>query len=228
MQKTISDIEQSSFVPSTDRKAILINGWEGAVKQFLENGIITQPEEQRLLAFKRRFTLTEGDLNKNGAHTGLVKAGVLRDVLEGIVPKRFSFSGSLPVNLQKAEQLVWAFSNSKYLEHKVRREYVGGSHGVSVRVAKGVYYHANAFRGRAVDYTETVYVDTGLVVITDKNIYFTGPRKSLRLPYAKIVSFAPLNNGIGLTRDAANAKAQFFLTGDGWFTYNLVTNLSKL
>jgi hypothetical protein len=29
-------------------------------------------------------------------------------------------------------------------------------------------------------------------------------------------------------RDAANAKPQFFITGDGWFTYNLVTNLSQL
>jgi hypothetical protein len=57
-------------------------------------------------------------------------------------------------------------------------------------------------------------------VVTDKNIYFTGPRKSLRLPYRKIVSFEPFSDGVGVMRDAATAKPQIFVTGDGWFTYN--------
>ena len=228
LEKTLSEIEQSSFVPLTERKALLINGWETSVRKFLEDGIIDSTAECRLVAFKQRFALTQVDLNKNGAHTRLVQAAVLRDVLNGIVPQRFSFGENLPVNLQKGEQLVWAFPGSKYLEDKVRREYVGGSQGVSVRVMKGVYYHIGAFKGHAVEHTESVHVDTGCVLVTNKNIYFAGPRKSLRLPYAKIVSFQSFSNGIGVTRDAANAKAQFFLTGDGWFTYNLVMNLSKL
>jgi len=47
-------------------------------------------------------------------------------------------------------------------------------------------------------------------------------------PYAKIVSFEPFSDGLGLVRDAAIAKPQIFVTGDGWFTYNLVTNLSRI
>lgn len=31
-----------------------------------------------------------------------------------------------------------------------------------------------------------------------------------------------------LMRDAASAKPQIFITGDGWFTYNLVTNLAQI
>jgi hypothetical protein len=228
LEKKISEIEQSSFVPLTERKALLINSWEGAVKRFLEEGIIDSAAEGSLVAFKQRFSLSTDDLDHNGAHTKLVQAAVLRDVLNGTVPQRFSFSGNLPVNLQKSEQLVWAFPNSKYLEDKVRREYVGGSRGASIRVMKGVYYHVGAFKGHSVEHTESVHVDTGWVFITSKHIYFAGPRKSLRLPYAKIVSFDSFANGIGVTRDAVNAKPQFFLTGDGWFTYNLVTNLSKL
>ena len=114
------------------------------------------------------------------------------------------------------------------VEDKVRREFVGGSQGVSVRVTKGVYYRVGAFKGHAVEHTESVHIDTGWVFVTNKNIYFAGPKKSLRLPYAKIVSFQSFSDGIGVTRDAATAKAQSFLTGEGWFTYNLVTNLSKL
>ncbi len=71
-------------------------------------------------------------------------------------------------------------------------------------------------------------VDHGLFVVTNKNVYFAGPHKSLRLPYSKIVSFQLFSDGMGLTRDAASAKPQVFVTNDGWFTYNLVTNLAKL
>jgi hypothetical protein len=72
-----------------------------------------------------------------------------------------------------------------------------------------------------------VLVDTGLVVVTDKNIYFSGPAKSLRIPYTKIVSFLPFEDGIGVIRDTPTAKPQIFTNGDGWFTYNLVTNLAQ-
>ena len=93
---------------------------------------------------------------------------------------------------------------------------------------QGVYYGVGAFKGHPVEHTERVLLDTGLVVVTGRNLYFAGPEKSLRIPYVKIVSFEPFSNGIGLTRDAATAKAQIFVTGDGWFTYNLVTNLARI
>jgi len=123
---------------------------------------------------------------------------------------------------------VWVFQRCDYLEDKIHRQYEGGSQGVSIRVMKGVYYRMGAFKGQAVDRTERVHVDTGLVVVTDKNIYFAGPAESLRIPYTKIVSFQPFSDGIGVIRDAASAKPQIFVTHDGWFTYNLVTNLAKL
>lgn len=228
LEKTIAEIEQSSFVPPTERKALLTKGWENSVEQFLEDGILDTTEEKRLVEFKERFALSQSELDRNGALTKTAKAAVLRDVLNGVIPQRMSVDGNLPVNLQKGEQIVWAFSGSKYLEDKTRRQFVGGSQGVSVRVMKGVYYRVGAFKGQAVEHTERVHIDTGWVVVTNKNIYFAGPRKSVRLPYAKIVSFEPFSDGIGVMRDTATAKPQIFVTGDGWFTYNLVTNLSQI
>jgi len=46
--------------------------------------------------------------------------------------------------------------------------------------------------------------------------------------YEKIVSFESYEDGIGLQRDAASVKPQSFVTGDGWFTYNLITNLAQM
>lgn len=228
LENNILKIEQSSFVPFIERKALLIKSWENSVEQFLEDGILDVTEEKRLVEFKERFTLTQSDLDKNGALTKITKAAVLRDILNGEIPQRMSVNGHLSINLQKGEQVVWAFPGSKYLEDKTRRQFVGSSHSVSFRVMKGVYYRVGAFKGHAVENIERVHIDTGMVVVTNMNIYFVGPKKSLRLPYSKIVSFESYNNGIGVMRDLVSAKPQIFVTGDGWFTYNLVTNLSKI
>lgn len=228
LEKNITEIELSKFVPSADRKALLIKGWENAVEQFLQDRVLEESEEKRLVEFKDRFALSQNELDVNGALTKVTKAAVLRDVLNGIVPQRVKFDESLHINFQKGELVVWAFLGSQYLEDKTSRKFVGGSQGVSVRVAKGVYYRVGAFKGQAVEHTDRVLVDTGSVVVTNKNIYFVGSKKSIRLPYAKIISFEPYSNGIGVMRDAATAKPQIFVTGDGWFTYNLVTNLAKM
>ena len=228
LDKAIAEIEKSCPLPSLDRKSLLVEGWEICVNQFLEDSILDETEEQRLAQFKKHFGLSQEELDKNGAHTMTSKAGVLREVLNGVIPKRMSVDGHLPVNLQKNEQLVWAFPVAYYLEDKTKRQYVGSSQGGSIRIMKGVYYRVGAFKGHTVEHTERVHVDTGWVVITTKHIYFAGPVKSLRIPYSKVVSFLPFSDGVGVVRDTANAKPQIFVTGDGWFSYNLVTNLAQL
>jgi hypothetical protein len=228
LQKKISQIEESSFVPPSERTFLLVKGWEECVNQFLEDGILAEKEEKRLIEFKTRFVLSEEDLDKTGAYTKVTKAAVLRDVLNGILPTPVTIDGNLPINFQKNEQIVWVFSDSHYLEDKTRRQYVGGYQGVSLRIMKGVYYRVGAFKGHPVEDTERVHLDTGVVVTTTKHIYFAGPHKSVRIPYSKIVSYQPLGDGIGIIRDAANAKPQIFVTADGWFIYNLVTNLSRI
>jgi hypothetical protein len=82
--------------------------------------------------------------------------------MTGVIPHRMTVDGNLRFNFQKSEQVVWVFEEVDYLEDKTRRQYVGGSRGVSVRVMKGVYYHIGGFKGHAIDRTERVHVDTGI------------------------------------------------------------------
>lgn len=228
LENKISAIEKSSLIPHAQCKEFLATAWEMAVDQFLEDGILDETEERRLVEFKNHFALSDSDLDKNGALTRTVKAIVLRDVLGGELPTRMSVDGNIPINFQKGEQLVWAFSGADYLEDKVKRQYIGGSKGISVRIMKGVYYRTGTFKGHTIERTERTHIDTGWVVATNKHIYFASPSKSLRIPYSKIISFIPFSDGFGLLRDATTAKPQIFVTGDGWFSYNLVTNLAQL
>ena len=228
LPRLVARIAESSFISQAEQRKTLVEAWSRALDGIMEHGLPDDSAQVRLIQFKKTFKLTELELSAPDAYPRLVKAATLFDLAQGKVPQRFNVTGSIPVNLQKGEQVVWAFWNTNYVEDVTHREYVGASAGVSMRVMKGVYFHTSSFRGRPIDVTTTRQVDSGFFAATQKNLYFAGTRKSMRIPFAKIVSFQSFSDGIGLIRDAANAKRQAFLTGDGWFVYNLVTNLAKL
>jgi hypothetical protein len=224
----IRKVAEESFISEPESKDLLMAAWSSAVDDSLHNGILSEKTENQLVGLKNSLSLTPGDLLQTDAWDRIVKSAVLRDVMSGVIPNRMQFDGRLPLNFQKNEQVVWVFDQVDYLEEKTRREHVGGSRGVSVRVMKGVYYHIGGFKGRTIERTEMVHADTGVVAVTTKQIYFSGARKGFRIPYNKIVSFEPYTDGMGVMRDALSAKPQIFVTHDGWFTYNLVTNLARL
>ena len=219
-------LEYSEFSPS-ERGLLLARAWEAAVEGSLEDGVLSLDEEHALIRYLRRFGLQQSDVDINGAYHNMIKSAVIREAAEGLIPDRLGDVPNVPFNLMKSEQLVWVIDGVDYYEVKTRRERRGTSHGVSIRVAKGLYYRPSTFRSRAVEWEETVHEDTGLLGVTSKHIYFHGPRKRFRIRYDRIVSFDPYEDGLGVMRDAQTAKPQTFRTGDGWFIYNLVTNLAQ-
>ncbi|MBZ5640252.1 MAG: hypothetical protein LAO51_16020 [Acidobacteriia bacterium] len=218
---------ESSLVRKESIPESLVQGWERALHDCLEDNVLSADEESKLMAFAQRFSLTQEQLNERGAYRRAAMNIVLREILEGKTPRSPTISGTVPFNFQKSESLVWVFTGVRYLESRTSRQYVGGYSGVSVRVMKGVYYRTGGFRGRPVDTTQTVQVDAGILGITTQNLYFEGTSKRFRIPYTKIVSFEPYTDGIGVQRDAMTAKPQTFVTGEGWFVYNAVVNLAK-
>ena len=209
-----------------NKKELAIKAWENAADAILSNGPPSKEAEERLLDFSTTNWLDTRELDRNGAYTRIKKSAVLRDLVSGIIPEYDDLYIST-INFSKNEKTVWVFENCTYYEDKIRRTYEGKSQGVSIRIMKGVYYRVGAFKGNPVEHTERVHVDTGQMIVTDKNIYFSGPRYSTKIPYKKIVSYQPYSDGIGLIRSAATAKPQTFVTGDGWFAYNLVMNLTE-
>ena len=223
----LATLAGAHHIAKHEMRRALTTGWEKALDFFLEDSVLSEEEEDKLVAFADHFALTAEELDAHGAQTRAAMAGTLRDVLAGKIPSRLNISGDLAFNLQKSEGLVWAFADVTYYEERTRRSYAGGHTGVSVRVMKGFYLRTGAFRGHPVEHTSTERVDAGALGITTKHIYFAGASKTFRIPYKKIVSFTPYEDGLGIHRDAASAKPQIFVTGEGWFIYNLVVNLAK-
>lgn len=220
-------LASKSSVSKAEQEQLLVEGWITAIDRLLSHGELTELNRHRLLAFARSVGLNREALNGDEAVTMLAKAQTLAEVMCGQVPDRGSSISPPPIKVLQNECIVWVFPQSRYLEDTTQDLYVEGTSGVSVHVRKGVYYHASSFKGHPVDHGDRAYLDTGTCVATSRNLYFVGSSKTMRIPYTQIVSFYPFSNGVGVTRDAAAAKLQAFATGDGWFTYNLFTNLAR-
>jgi hypothetical protein len=213
-------IAQAHNINETRIKSLAVRAWENSLDKFFEDNILSEAEEETLTSYQDYYEFNQADLDKRGYYTKLVKGGVLRDLMEGKIPERVEIKNGMPFILGKDEKLIWYFKN-------VKREYVGRSKGVSVKVMKGVYYRTGSFKGNPVDTTITAHIDNGVLAITNKNILFAGSAKSVKIPYAKLLSLMPYEDGVQISRNTASAKPQYFLTGDGWFTYNLLSNLTQ-
>ena len=207
---------------------LLIRAWETAVQGALEDGLLSLDEENALARYADHFSLTQQALDQNGVQTSLVQAAVIRDVTQGIIPKRQRVNGAVPFNLMKSEQLVWVIQGVDYQETVVRRERRGASQGLSIRVARGLYHRPSTFRSRPMEWEETVHAGTGMLGLTTKHIHFAGSRKRFRVRNDRMVAFEPFSDGSGIMRDAQTARPQTFRTGDGWFAYNLAANLAQI
>jgi len=227
LHESTRSVSGATFVTEGERIDSLVQAFDDAVTQALEDGLLTSQEEQGLIEYGKRLSLSQDDLDKRGGYTKLIQGGVLRELAEGRIPERVALKGELPFNLQKGEKIAWLFNDVKYHEVRTRTHFEGRSSGVSVRVARGLYYRTGTFKGHPVKTEETVLVGKGVMLITSKNIYFGSSAKSLRIPYGKIVAFTPYSDGVGIQRDALSAKPQLFINGAGWFTYNLLMNLSQ-
>jgi hypothetical protein len=226
LESMLSGIATEGWVTPDERRDALITAWESALDDFLEDGVLSTGEESHLAIFAGNLGLEQADLDRRGQFMRAGRAAVLREVMEGRIPKHVKIEGA-PFNLKRTEQLVWLFNNVPYFEQRTTHTRRGTSSGVSIRIAKGLYYRPSTFSSHSTNHTETVLADTGVLGVTNESLYFVGPRKSMRIPYQKVVNFTPYKDGIGLVRDAASAKPQNFQTGDGWFTYNLITNLAQ-
>lgn len=213
------------FIKGFRLESIIISAWEKTIDDFLDDGAIDPNEESLLNNYSDLFELDKTMLDRNGYFTKLVQGLLLHDLMSGKIPQRVDLKGNLPVNLEKDETVIWAFGNTDLYQEKIKRQYVGGSKGVSIRIMKGLYYRQSSFKGEPIDTTYLKHIASGILVVTNKRVIFSSPVKTIKINYPKITATYPYNDGIMIHRDTASQSSLIFITGDGWFTNNLLDNL---
>jgi hypothetical protein len=147
-----------------------------------------------------------------------------------------------PFNLRAGEIPIFFFGSVVYSKETVSRGRQGGYSGMSVRVARGVYYHFGGFKGQQTQTSALQEIDYGGLLITTQNMYFGGRRTSFRIPYSHVVSFRAETAGIAFFRDSGNARAEVFTVLEanphggepvnarplfGWFLFNVTHALAQ-
>lgn len=226
IDKGLQNIRQSSYLTENLHHDLTTKAFDLAVEEILDDGILSAYEEHRVVDFIDNFKVNQDVLNRNGSFTKLRMSSILRDLTEGKLPEfKNKLDGSLPFLFQKSESLIWVFRNVEFYEQRIRTEYRGGSQGVSIRIARGVYYRTSSFKGRPVQFSEMKHIGSGLFALTTKHVYFGSPEKKFKIPFDKLISMEPYEDGIGLHKDGVSAKPQVFKNLEGWFTYNAISNL---
>ena len=147
---------------------------------------------------------------------------VLAILREGKVPD-LGVNIAVPFKMQKNEKWILAVDNVAYAEMRVKREVVGRSAGVSVRVMKGVSVRTGASKGTPVETDVLTPRGSGTFAVSTKHVFFSGER-SFRIPLNKIVSVQSVGDGLEIVRDRASAQPEYFGIGgaDAEFIANLI------
>jgi len=121
--------------------------------------------------------------------------------------------GMSNVILKKGEEIQFVALAILKESRVVNLGYEGGSHGVSIRLMKGVSYRVGAHRGHIRKEEQMVETSSGYFMITNKRILlhpFPG-KKSISIPLTKIISYNCYENGFEIYKDGRE-KSYFFRT----------------
>lgn len=119
---------------------------------------------------------------------------------------------SSSVFLQNGEIDYFSLPGTLLEERVVSRQMVGGSHGVSIRLMRGVSYRVGQSRGRMESTSGIVPISTGEFAITSQRLVFSGDRKSVNAPYSKLQNLEMFSDGLrfSLTNRQKPIMVQFY------------------
>lgn len=221
---TIKDVASLSFVGKHELRSLIISGWENAVSQALEDHILSREEENALAKIADFYSLTDDEKSANGASFAIIQAKILRDIYEGNLFE-FPLDGiRLPFIVPRSETVVWLFDVVNVYELQTSRSLQSYSVGIGAELSETTYLSTAATKTELVEDQEVKMIDTGLMGVTNKQIYFSGNSHSFRIKLTDIVSLTDFQDGVGVSHEGRGGSVAFS-TGQGWFTYNLIYEL---
>ena len=96
------------------------------------------------------------------------------------------------------------------LKEVADREFRGGSQGVSVPIGGGMRYRVGAVRGHMVTIgSHWTVADEGVLTVTDRRVVYSGGRKTLEFPFAKLATLNVYSDAIDLGVTSRQSTSSF-------------------
>lgn len=96
------------------------------------------------------------------------------------------FTTSIPL---KQNEIIYFTAPSSLIGTKTHREYKSGSHGINIKIAKGLYYRVGTSKGNSESVTQDILKSNGDLIITNKRIVFAGENQSFEIYSNKIINY---------------------------------------
>jgi hypothetical protein len=107
--------------------------------------------------------------------------------------------------LTKKGEVVHYEDGANLMKEVVLREFRAGYSGFSFPLGHGVRFRTGGARGHSVVVgTKLEVADNGYLTVTSQRVVFAGARKSIEIPFAKLLSVDVFSDGIAL--HAANRQ----------------------
>lgn len=193
------------------------------LNDLLNDTYLTKSMEENLDALVNEFGISVDALDSDTKML-LVRSRLMRDLLEGNKHPMVVDDGTLPVMLQKGEVIIFFWNNIRIDSEQSIREYHGGSSGVSIRLAKGLYYRTGGMRGYSVSRTVGTTLGKGRVLVTNKAIYIICGDIIKKIKIANLVTVYPYSNAVTIRADGERSKPYTFWTKDSAFMATCIKN----
>jgi len=227
VNKQLEEVRSSSFCSQEEKTAALIASWRQGLEWFTSEKYLSPSESASLLGYATFFKIPLATLKETGDLGAFSVYSNVSEIQRGGTPD--PWPKALPFIFEKGETPFWHGLNIVLAENRTIRSYGGGSGGFSIRVAPGLYTRVGAFRGHPIDVTSVQGVDIGEMVLTDRQIYFSGPKVTLKIRYGSIVALEAFEDGIGVRTEGGPAK--IFGVGEqlkrpgliGWYLHSVIS-----
>lgn len=130
--------------------------------------------------------------------------------------------------LKPGEICCFRSGNVEHLVPHKETSYVGGSHGASIRVMKGVSYRVGSFRGHPVTTTTEQVHDRGHLYITNQRIVFAGSVQVVTLALNKMADARVDGDRVGFMAENKPYPMIFRLCGEEKYRGTLVRYAAEI
>jgi hypothetical protein len=182
--------DEAGLSESAQREAQLA-AFRAAVKAAIVDDIFTPAEHERLSSLMSAFRLTPEDLDS--ADQQLSHDVQVAQINSGYLPEVPS-----PHLMAKSGEIVHIEVPATLMKEVAVREFRGGYSGFSFPIGKtGIRYKVGGARGHSVEVgTKLQVADSGLLAVTNKRAVYMGSRKTVDMPYSKLVNLTVYSDGI--------------------------------
>lgn len=189
------------------RQRIASDSFRSFVGAALADDKLTEQEEQDVLSVADVLKI---DLQSNlpDVFARLLVAKVNDGRLDSIEsPERL---------LPKKGEVVHRQVAAALLKEVAIRQWQGGYGGVGFRVAKGVTFRTGQVKGKSVVVGSEIKIeDTGVLSVTSSRVSYLGDRKTVDIPFSKLVGLDVFSDGLTL-QSSSRQNAILLRVNDGY------------